>query len=248
MTKNLEGSIGTLGLERTSRSGRNLKSASFRSEEDLTQAFIKILRRSTPGGWALLREIDAGVGVADLVLVESQREMQSELRLLRQVPLRLAPLLNPDVANRLTSLSEFMQATGMSRTSALRSVNAMAALRMANRDGERLNIRAIHSQPYPQIITIEAKLRDWKRALTQAYRNRQFCTQSWVIMDGHYAVTDLAIASFSRAQVGLATCSPDGQLYIHVHAETLPPRNTQRNWTARAVIARSPRQFLRPLK
>lgn len=237
-----------LGCDRVPSGDQLCVRAQFRSEEDLTQAFIRVLRRCTPGGWALLREIDAGVGVADLVLVESRRARQAELRLLRRVPLRLAPLLDPDVANGLTSLSAFMQATGTSRPSALRFVSALVALRLANREGERLQLRAVHSPPYDHIIAIEAKLRDWRRALTQAYRNRQFASQSWVALDSYYAVSDTAVESFARAQIGLVTCSSEGELKIHVQAETLPPSNSQRNWTAQAMIARSHRQVLRPLK
>ena len=248
MTTTMDQSGIALGRDHAPPGNRLCRGAPFRSEEDLTQAFISVLRRSTPGGWSLLCEIDAGVGVADLILVESQRARQAELRLLRRVPLRLAPLLAPDVASRLTSVSAFRQATGMSRPSALRIVSALVALRLADREGERLQLRAVHSPPFDHVVAIEAKLRDWKRAITQAYRNRQFASQSWVVLDAYYAVSDTAVESFARAQVGLATCSSAGELRIHVQAETLPPSSSQRNWTAQAVIARSHRHVLRPLK
>jgi hypothetical protein len=247
VTSNLRKSHSAIDRDRASPSYKRT-GAPFRSEEDLTRAFISVLRRSTPGGWALLREVDAGVGVADLVLVESQQTMRSELPLLRRVPLRLAPLLAPDVASRLTSLAGFMEATGMSRASALRTISGLVALRLAHREGERLQLRTVRSQPYDHIIAIEAKLRDWKRALTQAYRNRQFSSQSWVVLDGYYTVANAAVESFARAQVGLATYSSTGELSIHVHAVTLPPSNAQRNWIAQAVVARSRPQVLRPLK
>src|SRR5581483_1123866 len=96
--------LSIVGLSGNCTQSRLSRSVPFRSEKDLTQAFVSVLRRSTPGSWALLREIDAGVGVADLILVESQRARQAELRLLRRVFLRLAPLLAPVVASRLTSV------------------------------------------------------------------------------------------------------------------------------------------------
>lgn len=232
----------------TPEANRRHRGAPFRTEEDLTRSFLRVLQRSAPGGWALLREIDAGVGVADLILVETQRTTRSELRLMKRVPPRLAPLLSPTVADQLTSLSTLMEATGTSRASALRLVSTLIALRLVRRAGETLYFRSVQSPPFEHVVAIEAKLRDWKRALTQAYRNRQFASQSWVVLDGYYSVSDTAIDSFIRAQVGLATCSSAGELKIHVHAETLPPSNLQKCWTAQAVIARSHRQPLRPLK
>jgi hypothetical protein len=238
----------TLSRNRTPKPSRRLRGTPFRSEDDLTRAFISVLQRSAPGGWALLREIDAGVGVADLILVESLRTKQAERGLLKRIPPRLAPLMSLSVAGQLTSLSALMAATGTSRASAVRIVSALVALRLVRREGERLQFRTVQSPPYEHVVAIEAKLRDWRRALNQAYRNRQFASQSWVVLDGYYNVSDTAIDSFIRAQVGLATCSSAGELKIHVHAETLPPSNPQRCWTAQAVIARSHRQPLRPLK
>lgn len=248
VTRNVERNSSSVEGARATQNNRNFRGGPFRSEEDLIKVFTRVLRKSAPRGWALLREIDAGVGVADLVLVESHQAMQSELRLLRRIPLRLAPLLAPDVAGCLTSMEAFIQATGMSRATAHRTVGALVALRLAERAGENLQLRAVRSAPYRHLIAIEAKLRDWRRALTQAYRNRQFSSQSWVVLDAHYAVSDATVEAFSRAQVGLATCSSAGQLTILAHAETLPPSNLQRTWTAQAVVARSHRQVLRPLK
>lgn len=195
----------------------------------------------------MLREMDAGVGVADLVLV-SKPELIADLRRLRSVPPRLAPLFAPITARRVSSIQDFMATTGMSRPAALRALGELAARRLAFRDGDKIQLRAASASPFKHVIAIEAKLHDWGRALTQAYRNRQFATQSWAVLDAHYAVTKLAANAFRRAGVGLATCSATGRLRFYVMAKTSRPVSDQRSWVAQAVIAHSLRQSLKPLR
>lgn len=231
-----------------SRSGVPPRSVPFWSEEALVAEFGRALRKGAPDGWSLLREVNAGVGVADLILVQKPTVKGSDLRQARAIPLRLAALLDPGVAPRIGSMSDFMMATGMPRSAALRTVRELTAARVARRHGEELVIRGLEALPFSNVVAIEAKLRDWKRALTQAYRNRQFATQSWVVLDGHYSVSELALDSFRKAHIGLATCSTLGRLEILVHTDTMPPSSRTRTWAAQAMIARSNRQALRPLK
>ncbi len=225
-----------------------VKTRGFASEANLVEALIKVLRRGAPQGWSLMREVDAGVGIADLVLVPTLRGISHTQRLLRRVPLRLAPLLAPNTSRKVASVSAFMRQTGMSRSSALKAVRDLTAIGLARREGALVELKAVKEAPYKDVIAIEAKLRDWGRALTQAYRNCQFATQSWVVLDEHYPLSELALTAFKRANVGLATCSTEGNLRIRVAAKTKRPNSPQRMWTAQAVIARSPRQALRPLK
>lgn len=59
------------------------------------------------------------------------------------------------------------------------------------------------------LIAIEAKLKDWKSALHQAYRNTCFAHQSFVLLPKATALTALAcVAEFERRGVGL--CYLDG--------------------------------------
>jgi hypothetical protein len=237
-----------ISTEQDSLGRREVKTRAFASEANLVESFVKALRRGAPQGWSLMREIDAGVGIADLILVPALDRPSPSQRLLRTVPLRLAPLLAPTTSRKVVSVSAFMSQTGMSRSSALKAVGALAAIGLARREGDLVELKAVTEAPYKDVVAIEAKLRDWGRALTQAYRNRQFATQSWVVLDAHYPLSELALAAFKQANVGLATCSTEGDLRIRVAAKTKCPSSKQRMWTAQALIARSFRQALRPLK
>jgi hypothetical protein len=219
----------------------------FATEAALVETLATAIRRGCPPGWSLLREVDAGVGVADLVLA-SKPAAVADLRLLRSVPTRLAPLFSATTARKVRSLQAFMASTGMSRPSALRVLGTLAASGLAERDGETVQLRAASAAPFKHVIAIEAKLYDWGRALTQAYRNRQFATQSWVVLDAHSSVSKVAIDAFKQAGVGLAACSSTGEIDFYVKATTMRPVSPQRLWVAQAVLARSHRQALRPLR
>jgi hypothetical protein len=219
----------------------------FATEAALVETLATEIRRGCPQGWSLLREMDAGVGVVDLVLTSKPKAV-ADLRLLRRVPTRLAPLFAPTTARRVRSIQDFMASTGMSRPAALRVLGDLALLGLVQRDGETVQLHAASDAPFKHVVAIEAKLYDWGRALTQAYRNRQFATQSWVVLDAHYPVSKGAIAAYRQAGVGLAACSTTGQLRFYVKARTVRPVSLQRLWIAQAVIARSQRQALRPLR
>ncbi len=59
-----------------------------------------------------------------------------------------------------------------------------------------------------ELICIEAKLKNWKRALIQAYKYRTFSQKSYVYMDEDYIKSPLEnIDEFKKFNVGLAGVS-----------------------------------------
>lgn len=55
-----------------------------------------------------------------------------------------------------------------------------------------------------EIISIEAKLKNWKRALRQAYRYKSFSEESYVFMDETYISSPLKnIEEFKKYNIGL---------------------------------------------
>jgi hypothetical protein len=73
------------------------------------------------------------------------------------------------------------------------------------------------------LTSIEGKIKDWKRALQQANRNRLFSTQSFVALDARYAKSALAnLDLFKQYQVGLAIVFHNADMHIVYH----PPVST----------------------
>ena len=68
-----------------------------------------------------------------------------------------------------------------------------------------------------EIISIEAKLKNWKRALIQAYKYRSFSKKSYVFMDIDYIDVPLGnISEFKKYNIGLGSVS---KKEIHIYHE-----------------------------
>lgn len=67
------------------------------------------------------------------------------------------------------------------------------------------------------VMTLELKLRNWRRALDQAFRNRNYANESYVLLDATAVGPALAACDeFESANVGLISLSSDGTLTAHV--------------------------------
>lgn len=74
-----------------------------------------------------------------------------------------------------------------------------------------------------EIICIEAKLKNWKRALIQAYRYRSFSEKSYVYMDNDFIKAPLDnIDEFKRFNIGLAGVSDEKINIYYEPKETKP--------------------------
>lgn len=64
-----------------------------------------------------------------------------------------------------------------------------------------------------RVVTIEAKLRDWRRGLAQATRHTAVADEAWLVLDSKAARSALSHASwFATYGVGLAALSVHGEL------------------------------------
>lgn len=74
-----------------------------------------------------------------------------------------------------------------------------------------------------EIISIEAKLKNWKRALIQAYRYRSFSKKAYVFMDNDYIDAPLEnIEEFKKFNIGLAGVSNE-KIEIYYEPEEKEP-------------------------
>jgi hypothetical protein len=90
-----------------------------------------------------------------------------------------------------------------------------------------------------RIIAVEAKLRDWRRALYQAAQHTSYASHCWVVLDRTVLPTACKYAQqFKDRGIGLAGLSTDGQLEVVSPAGENSPRPHIRYWQANAEIAR----------
>lgn len=79
-------------------------------------------------------------------------------------------------------------------------------------------------QALDYVVTVEFKLRDWRRALFQAFKNRNFGNEAYVVLDPARLQPALNnLLEFQRANVGLATIERGGTVTVwHYPSPDLP--------------------------
>jgi hypothetical protein len=74
-----------------------------------------------------------------------------------------------------------------------------------------------YRSPVSRLVTVEAKLRDWRRGLGQAARHAVGADAAWLVLDGACTRSAVGRADLFRAMgVGLAGLDPDGTLRLLV--------------------------------
>jgi hypothetical protein len=215
-----------------------VKSVGFDSENLLVRAIVACTKRARRRDYRVELEVDAGVGVADLVLTKRAPRSTESLRALGNISPRLAVLLRHGVGNEIKSRPELASVLGTSESAAQRVIAQLSMAGLAKYSRNSLEISTVKALPYDRLIAVEAKISDWQRVLIQAYRNLQFADESWVVLD--HAFIRPAVAQVSRfrlAGVGLASMDRERGLFIHHAAPTQGPMSPGKRWQAEAVLA-----------
>jgi hypothetical protein len=212
----------------------------FDTEAQLVNLLEKVYTFARSDGWVWIREFNTPSGIADLAGVALATPAASRSPLGRIPPqwaytLRCLPCEEPFSLEYLASLANVT--LGSARL-ILRAFGDSGFCVRAAEGRQWIKTR----QPEPvanQIVAVEAKLRDWRRALYQAAQNAAYASHSWVVLD----LTALPNASrnvdeFVRRGIGLAGLSTDGELDIVAQARENAPRRQNRYWQANAEIAR----------
>lgn len=215
-----------------------LKNAGFDTEEQLVQAIAASIRRARSRQYKAEFEVDAGVGIADIVLSKRTPNSSKALKSLASISPRIGVLLDGGIGGSIHSLDDLAAFVGVSRSSAQRLLGQLLASGLARPSNNGFALATVSNPPYERIIAVEAKLSSWQRALIQAYRNLQFADESWVVMDHKFARAAIAqVERFKTSGVGLASLSRAQGLFIHCAAHTAGPVSTGKRWQAQAVLA-----------
>lgn len=220
--------------------GKRLNTGSgFESEEKLVRALILCIKKTANRQYKLEREVDAGVGFADVVIYRRQPRSTRELKLLAAIPPRFAALLDLETSKRIRTETDFSALLGLEPKSAERLLRQFQSLGLVKRHLSAISIESVSKLPFEKVIAVEAKLSDWQRALVQAYRNKQFADESWVVLDHRFFKPALAgIDKFRLSGVNLASLDLTGNLYLHYHEPTVAVFNLTKRWQAQAALAR----------
>jgi hypothetical protein len=190
----------------------------FKAEKDLVillkQSIRDLFRDDST---EIFEEVSLGYGIADVV-ISKLISSKDKITFTPKLTLNLFDINIYNIIynyNRVT-YALILNITRSSRKDILTSLDKLIYNNyITNFNGFYL-IDKGYEFPFSLNIAIEAKLKDWKRALKQAYRYKWFADYSYVVMDKYYLSAAMKnIESYRRYNVGLASITVDGKVERH---------------------------------
>lgn len=203
----------------------------FKSEQEM----VDLLQEQLPGPFfqrqddtLVLSEVNLGYGIADLVVTQ----YSSPTGIDRKGFLGALHITILDLLQRVKSITipSIEQRTRASKRSINQCVKLLVEESFASIEYDVVKLEKEYSSSIKNTIAIEAKLKNWKRALNQAYRYKSFSNESYVCMpeaSSRPAVANLQL--FIKMEVGLFTISKAGELNLLYNPPTEQPINHKMN-------------------
>lgn len=227
----------------------NAISTGFKSEADLIETIIRNIKVFIPtGSFVASKEITIGAGTVDIVLGKPKTKALVE-RLKSPSPIRGAEavVLSHLYLRKPLRASTVASRTGLDEHVTIKSLDKLMEYGLCCKLDTGAFLRSEVTEQFTSLITVEGKLRSWKRALQQAARNRFFSNGAFVVLDAKHArpATEhlslfrkygvgLAIANVENDSVSLLCRSGQppnslSNLYLFLAREELTHRVAQKN-------------------
>lgn len=170
----------------------------------------------------MMEEVGMGFGIADLVITELKESLVFETReKLNPVDISVYQIVR---RKRKVSLEHMKSVTGVRQNEVTKSLNRLIEYCYVKKVDSLFELHHKYELPFKKSIAFEAKLRNWKRAFTQAYRYKWFADYSYVIMDEAHAKPAIEnILQFKNYNVGLLTLSVNGNIITYHRPKKQPP-------------------------
>ena len=197
----------------------------FQAETDLVETLKESLKQIFHRSKVkIFEEVSLGYGIADIVVSETinyPKEYSFQVHKLDINDINVFTVI--DDASSI-SLEEIIDLTRSNKRSIIRSLSNLINLGYIDeRDGKYVLSRG-YQMSFVKNFAIEAKLKDWKRALKQAYRYKWFAEYSFVVLDDHYSKPAIKnINIFKKYNVGLASVSTTGKITRHFNPRPESP-------------------------
>lgn len=196
----------------------------FSTEQELINAFKRIsklflsdLFDRSISRFFLVEEFNSQYGIADLVL-GTYRAHPSQSTIRETINLNWISPLTSFETESIIDLAGFMTIYRVSRKTASKRLQEYAEagfLQPLERD--KYKIIKKYKPIIDSVISIEAKLKNWQRALQQAHRYKRFSHKSYVLLDDSKSRPALKnIALFRKHNIGLITMNHDNYIVHHM--------------------------------
>lgn len=157
-------------------------------------------------------EMSMGHGIADIV-VSFHRKISKRSQSLTLYDLNI---LNVVKRNNPTTVKEIESATRTSSGKIITTIKKLEREKLVIRKNDAVIPFNDYTNYQTETIAIEVKLKNWKRALEQAYRYRNFAFNSYVFLDQKFVTPAIKNKNlFFQYNIGLASVSRLGEIEIH---------------------------------
>lgn len=192
----------------------------FRAEADMLAAIAASADKLAGPGGTVVFEVQAAAGVPDIVVIVLDKAVFAARR-------ETGFITEPPFINALMALSRARDigapmtpedvAVGIGVTRAYVASRILPWLRdrgfAVQVEASRWSASTRYRSVAEEVVTVEAKLRDWKRGLGQASRHAAGADRSWLVMDAAYlAAARASVRWFRDSGVGLAGLDGTGRL------------------------------------
>lgn len=208
----------------------------FLTEADLADPVAGWLAAQA-GSVVVAAEIDAGSGIADLVAGRLQHGADSSRGAFHD-PFASAVL---ELARTPVLESELRRWAPIGwrslRSRVLAPLLADGLLVREHREDDDVYVsRADPDDPFEQLVAVELKLRDWRRAVAQAGRYRLFAERSYVALPA-MRINDNVVAEAVRNRVGVLAVGTDRSVRPACHPATAPAlQPARRRWASEQLL------------
>jgi predicted transcriptional regulator len=171
----------------------------------------------------ILEEVDLGFGVADLVISKLNPTRKKASVYLTYFDVIVYRVIETE---KEISFDTLKNVTKSNTTTINRSLKKLIQDSYINKHDNLIRLNKTYKGISLSNIAIEAKLKNWRRALTQAFRYKWFADKSFVVLDSkHFKPALNNIGEFKKLNVGLAEISKEGQIVIHYKPQKEVPIN-----------------------
>jgi len=173
---------------------------------------LKLSKNITKGNMKVLREVNLGYGIADLVIALYGTVDGARKAFLNSTQIKVLRIVeeNPGIV-----IDAIISKTRASNKVILSSLRVLSSENLIQVENGEIRPNGKYVSTLTNSIAIEAKLKDWKRALKQAYRYKWFSDRSYVCLPSiNIKPATSNIDFFKQMQVGLISVSKDREFHI----------------------------------
>ena len=127
----------------------------------------------------VLKEVNLGYGIADIVLTECINPTEKRNKFLNPLDIKLLNIIN---RNPGVTIERIVSKTRLAKREVKKGIFSLENFGLIRTVEGRLTPLNDYTRTVKNTIAIEAKLRNWKRALNQAYRYKWFSQKSYVCL------------------------------------------------------------------